>query len=146
MKSKKKYSYIQIGIASPEEIRSWSYGEVKKHETINYRTLKPERDGLFCEVIFGPTKDYQCSCGKSKKMSKSDKRCEKCGVDITESKVRRERMGHIELAAPVVHTWFMKNSPSKIALLLNMKSKVVEDIVYYASYLEVMLFYLGYFS
>ena len=137
MKSKKKYSYIQIGIASPEEIRSWSYGEVKKHETINYRTLKPERDGLFCEVIFGPTKDYQCSCGKSKKMSKSDKRCEKCGVDITESKVRRERMGHIELAAPVVHTWFMKNSPSKIALLLNMKSKVVEDIVYYASYLVV---------
>ena len=137
MKSKKKYSYIQIGIASPEEIRSWSHGEVKKHETINYRTLKPEREGLFCEVIFGPTKDYQCSCGKSKKMSKSDKKCEKCGVDITEAKVRRERMGHIELAAPVVHTWFMKNSPSKIALLLNIKSKVVENIVYYASYLVV---------
>ncbi len=137
MKSKKKYSYIQIGIASPEEIRSWSYGEVKKHETINYRTLKPERDGLFCEVIFGPTKDYQCACGKSKKMSKSDKKCEKCGVDITESKVRRERMGHIELVAPVVHTWFMKNSPSKIALLLDMKSKVVEDIVYFASYIVV---------
>ena len=135
MKSKKKYSYIQIGIASPEEIRSWSYGEVKKHETINYRTLKPERDGLFCEVIFGPQKDYQCACGKSKKMSKSDKKCEKCGVDITESKVRRERMGHIELVAPVVHTWFMKNSPSKIALLLDMKSKVIEDIVYFASYI-----------
>ena len=137
MKSKKKYSYIQIGIASPEEIRSWSYGEVKKHETINYRTLKPERDGLFCEVIFGPTKDYQCACGKSKKMSKSDKKCEKCGVDITESKVRRERMGHIELVAPVVHTWFMKNSPSKIALLLDMKSKTIEDIVYFASYIVV---------
>ena len=137
MKSKKKYSYIQIGIASPEEIRSWSYGEVKKHETINYRTLKPERDGLYCEVIFGPTKDYQCSCGRSKKMSKNDKKCEKCGVDITESKVRRERMGHINLEAPVVHTWFMKNSPSKIALLLDMKSKVVEDIVYLASYIVI---------
>ena len=137
MKSKKKYSYIQIGIASPEEIRSWSYGEVKKHETINYRTLKPERDGLYCEVIFGPTKDYQCSCGRSKKMSKTDKKCEKCGVDITESKVRRERMGHIDLEAPVVHTWFMKNSPSKIALLLDLKSKTVEDLVYLASYIVV---------
>ena len=137
MKSKKKYSYIQIGIASPEEIRSWSYGEVKKHETINYRTLKPEREGLYCEVIFGPTKDYQCSCGRSKKMSKSDKKCEKCGVDITESKVRRERMGHIDLEAPVVHTWFMKNSPSKIALLLDLKSKTVEDLVYLASYIVV---------
>ena len=137
MKSKKKYSYIQIGIASPEEIRSWSYGEVKRSETINYRTQKPERDGLFCEVIFGPEKDYQCSCGKSKRMSKSDKKCDRCGVDITESKVRRERMGHIELAAPVVHTWFLKNSPSKIALLLDMKSKYVEDIVYLASYIVV---------
>ena len=137
MKSKKKYSYIQIGIASPEEIRSWSYGEVKKPETINYRTQKPERDGLFCEVIFGPEKDYQCSCGKSKRMSKSDKKCDRCGVDITESKVRRERMGHIELAAPVVHTWFLKNSPSKIALLLDMKSKYVEDIVYLASYIVI---------
>ena len=137
MKSKKKYSYIQIGIASPDEIRSWSYGEVKKPETINYRTQKPERDGLFCEVIFGPEKDYQCSCGKSKRMSKSDKKCDRCGVDITESKVRRERMGHIELAAPVVHTWFLKNSPSKIALLLDMKSKYVEDIVYLASYIVI---------
>ena len=95
MINKKKYSYIQIGIASPEEIRSWSHGEVTNGETINYRSLKPERGGLFCEVIFGPTKDYTCSCGYSKKMSRSDKRCEKCGVDITESKVRRERMGHI---------------------------------------------------
>ena len=97
--NKKKYSYMQIGIASPEDIRSWSYGEVKKHETINYRTLKPERDGLFCEVIFGPTKDYQCSCGKSKRIGKTEKRCDRCGVELTESKVRRERMGHIELAS-----------------------------------------------
>ena len=135
MKNKKKYSYIQIGIASPEEIRSWSYGEVKKHETINYRTLKPERDGLFCEAIFGPQKDYQCACGKSRRMSKGDKKCDRCGVDITESKVRRERMGHIELAASVVHTWFLKNSPCKIALMLDMKTKDVEDIVYLASYI-----------
>lgn len=110
---------MQIGIASPEEIRSWSHGEVKKHETINYRTLKPERDGLFCEVIFGPTKDYQCACGKSRRVPKGENnRCERCGVELTESKVRRERMGHIELAAPVVHTWFLKNTPSKIALCL----------------------------
>jgi len=132
----KKYKYIQIGIASPEEIRSWSYGEVKKHETINYRTLKPERDGLFCEVIFGPTKDYQCACGKSRRAPKGESnKCERCGVELTESKVRRERMGHIELAAPVVHTWFLRNSPSKIALLLDMKTRDVEDIVYLASYI-----------
>ena len=110
----KKYEYIQIGIASPEEILSWSHGEVTKHETINYRTLKPEKDGLFCEVIFGPTKDYQCACGKKQKTSEKGKKCEKCGVELTESKVRRERMGHIKLAAPVVHTWFLKNTPSKI--------------------------------
>ncbi len=135
---KKKYKYIQIGIASPEEIRSWSYGEVKKHETINYRTLKPERDGLFCEIIFGPTKDYQCACGKSKRSPKGENnKCERCGVELTESKVRRERMGHIELAAPVVHTWFLKNSPSKIALLLDMKTREVEDIVYLASYIVI---------
>ena len=133
----KKYKYIQLGIASPEEIRSWSYGEVKKHETINYRTLKPERDGLFCEVIFGPTRDYQCACGKSKRTSERQARCDRCGVELTDSKVRRERMGHIELAAPVVHTWFFRNTPSKIALLLDMKSKVVEDIVYLASYIVV---------
>lgn len=131
----KKYDYIQIGIASPNEIRSWSYGEVKKHETINYRTLKPERDGLFCEVIFGPTKDYQCACGRSKRNTEKGKKCEKCGVELTEAKVRRERMGHIELAAPVVHTWFLRNSPSKIALMLDMKTKEVEDIVYLASYI-----------
>ena len=131
----KKYDYIQIGIASPTEIRSWSFGEVKKHETINYRTFKPEKDGLFCEAIFGPTKDYQCACGKSKRNTEKGKKCEKCGVEITESKVRRERMGHIELAAPVVHTWFLRNSPSKISLMLDMKAREVEDIVYLASYI-----------
>ena len=133
----KKYDYIQIGIASPEEILSWSHGEVTKHETINYRTLKPERDGLFCEVIFGPTKDYQCACGKSKRGAEKGTICDKCGVELTESKVRRERMGHIKLAAPVVHTWFLKNSPSKIALLLDIKSKYVESIVYLTSYIVV---------
>ena len=131
----KKYEYIQIGIASPEEILSWSHGEVTKHETINYRTLKPEKDGLFCEVIFGPTKDYQCACGKKQKTSEKGKKCEKCGVELTESKVRRERMGHIKLAAPVVHTWFLKNTPSKIAILLDMKTKYIESIVYLTSYI-----------
>ena len=135
----KKYEYMQIGIASPEEIYEWSgeYGEVKNSETINYRTFKPEPGGLFCERIFGPQKDYQCYCGKSKRTTEKGKRCEKCGVELTESKVRRERLGRIELASPVVHTWFYKNSPSKIALLLNMKSKDVEDIVYSAKYVIV---------
>ena len=137
MQNKKKYSYIQIGIASPEEIRSWSHGVVKNGETINYRTLKPEKDGLFCEVIFGPTKDYQCACGKSKRSPRGELKCDKCGVELTESKVRRERMGHIELEAPVVHTWFLKNSPCKIALMLDMKTKDIEDIVYLASYIVI---------
>ena len=139
----KKYKYIQVGIASPEEIRSWAYreadgfyGEVKKHETINYRTLKPERDGLFCEVIFGPTKDRQCSCGRAKKNLNGEHQiCERCGVELTESKVRREKMGFINLAAPVVHTWYLRNTPSKIAILLDMKTKDVEDIVYLAAYI-----------
>lgn len=131
----KKYDYMQIGIASPDEIRSWSHGEVKKHETINYRTFKPERDGLFCERIFGPTKDYQCDCGKPKRNVENGKICAKCGIELTQSKVRRERMGHIELQAPVVHTWFLKNIPSKISVLLDMKAKFVEDIVYLASYI-----------
>lgn len=137
----KKYKYIQVGIASPEEIRSWAYrkedgfyGEVKKHETINYRTLKPERDGLFCEVIFGPTKDYQCACGKSRKSGSDTKICEKCHVEITESKVRREKMGFIALAAPVVHIWY-RNVPSRIATLLDMKARDVDDIIYLASYI-----------
>ena len=133
----KKYEYIQIGIASPEEILSWSHGEVTKHETINYRTLKPEKDGLFCEVIFGPTKDYTCACGKGKRNAEKGNVCEKCGVELTESKVRRERMGHIKLASPVVHTWFLKNTPSKIATLLDMKTKYIESIVYLTSYIVV---------
>ena len=175
MKYNKKYDYLQIGIASPEEILSWSNpelreelkkgktlkynplrqgkiaifdkngnlerefdlkGEVKKNETINYRTQKPERDGLFCEVIFGPTKDYQCACGKSRKNASGEhKVCEKCGVELTESKVRRERMGYIALAAPVVHNWYLRSIPSKIGILLDMKTTQVDDVVYLASYI-----------
>ena len=131
-----RFSHYKIRLASPEEIRSWSFGEVKKHETINYRTLKPEKDGLFCEVIFGPTKDYQCACSnKSKRSSHTGKKCPVCGVEITESKVRRERMGHIELAAPVVHTWYLRNSPSRLATLLDIKAKDLEEVVYLASYI-----------
>ena len=133
----KQYKYIKIGLASPEEILSWSHGEVLKHETINYRTLKPEPDGLFCEKIFGPSKDYQCACGKSKRNTDKGKICEKCGVEITESKVRRERMGHIKLASPVVHTWFLRNSPSPLATLLDIKTKDLEEIVYLASYIVI---------
>jgi len=133
-----KYSHLKIRLASPEEIRSWSYGEVKKHETINYRTLKPEKDGLFCEVIFGPTKDFQCACSnKSKRSAHPGKKCPICGVEYTESKVRRERMGHIELAAPVVHAWYLRNSPSRLAILLDIKSKDLEEVVYLASYIVV---------
>ena len=133
----KHYQYIKIGLASPEEILSWSHGEVKKHETINYRTLKPEPEGLFCEKIFGPMKDYQCACGKSKRSTDKGKVCEKCGVELTESRVRRERLGHIVLASPVVHTWFLKNSPSPLAILLDIKNKDLESIVYFASYIVI---------
>ena len=167
----KKYKYMKIGIASPEEIISWANpelqdreftydpkkkdkvtyidddgntkevilrGEVKKHETLNYRTQKPERDGLFCEVIFGPTKDYQCACGKpARKIIGEHRVCEKCGVELTESKVRRERMGYIALAAPVVHTWYLRNTPSKIATLLNIKTKQIEELVYLAAYVII---------
>jgi len=133
-----KFSHYKIRLASPEEMLSWSFGEVEKHETINYRTLKPERKGLFCEEIFGPTKDYQCACNnKSKRSSQSGKKCPICGVEITESKVRRERMGHIKLAAPVVHTWYLRNSPSRIATLLDLKAKDLEEVVYLASYIVV---------
>ena len=175
MNNNRKYDYLQIGIASPEEILSWANyelreelkkgkqlkynplrhtkisildengnfereydlkGEVKKNETINYRTQKPERDGLFCEVIFGPTKDYQCACGKSRKNTTGEhKVCEKCGVELTESKVRRERMGYIALAAPVVHNWYLRSIPSKIGILLDMKTTQVDDVVYLASYI-----------
>ena len=123
------FNSIQISIASPEKIREWSYGEVTKPETINYRTQKPERDGLFCEKIFGPMKDWECHCGKYKRVKYKGHICEKCGVEITRSKVRRERMGHIELAAPVSHIWYFKGVPSKIGLLLDMSPKPLEQVI-----------------
>ena len=125
---------IRIGIASPEMIRSWSYGEVKKAETINYRTLKPERDGLFCEKIFGPTKDFECACGKYKRVRYKNIVCDRCGVEVTRSKVRRERMGHIELAAPVSHIWFFKGIPSRMGLVLDMSPRDLEEVLYFVSY------------
>ncbi len=128
------FNSIQISIASPEKIREWSYGEVTKPETINYRTQKPEKDGLFCEKIFGPMKDWECHCGKYKRVKYKGHVCEKCGVEITRSKVRRERMGHIDLAAPVSHIWYFKGVPSKIGLLLNMGPKQLEQVIYFASY------------
>jgi len=126
---------IRISIASPEKIREWSYGEVKKPETINYRTFKPERDGLFCAKIFGPVKDYECNCGKYKRMKHRGIVCEKCGVEVIASKVRRERMGHIELAAPVAHIWFLKTLPSKIGTLLDMTMVDLEKVLYFDSYI-----------
>ena len=128
------FSHLKIRLASPDEIRQWSYGEVKTHETINYRTSKPEEGGLFCERIFGPTRDYQCACGKKQSGNKGME-CKKCGIEITESKVRRERMGHIELEAPVVHTWYLKNTPSRLAILLGIPTKSLENVVYHASYI-----------
>src|SRR5213079_676227 len=128
------FDQIRIQIASPEQIRSWSFGEIKKPETINYRTFKPERDGLFCARIFGPIKDYECLCGKYKRMKYKGLICEKCGVEVTLAKVRRERMGHIELAAPVAHIWFLKSLPSRIGLLLDMTLKALERILYFESY------------
>src|SRR5881392_1434057 len=131
------FDEIRIGIASPDKIRSWSFGEIKKPETINYRTFKPERDGLFCARIFGPIKDYECLCGKYKRMKYKGIVCEKCGVEVTVSKVRRERMGHIELAAPVAHIWFLKLLPSRIGLLLDMQLKQLERILYFESYVVI---------
>ena len=131
------FDQIKIGIASPDKIRSWSFGEIKKPETINYRTFKPERDGLFCARIFGPIKDYECLCGKYKRMKYKGIVCEKCGVEVTVSKVRRERMGHIELAAPVAHIWFLKSLPSRIGLLLDMQLKQLERILYFESYVVI---------
>ena len=128
------FDQMKISIASPEKILSWSYGEIKKPETINYRTFKPERDGLFCARIFGPVKDYECLCGKYKRMKFKGVICEKCGVEVTLSRVRRERMGHIELAAPVAHIWFLKSLPSRIALLLDMTLKDIERILYFEQY------------
>ena len=132
-----KFKGIKVSIASPEKIRSWSYGEVKKPETINYRTLKPERDGLFCEKIFGPTKDYECSCGKYKRLRYKNIVCDRCGVEVTLSKVRRERMGHIELAAPCSHIWFFKGVPSKMGLVLDMSPRDLEEVLYFVSYVVI---------
>ena len=131
------FESMQIGLASPEKIREWSHGEVTKPETINYRTLKPERDGLFCEKIFGPTKDLECSCGKLKKINNKGKVCDRCGVEVTRSKVRRERMGHIELAAPVSHVWYFKGIPSRMGLVLDMSPRALEEVIYFASYVVI---------
>ena len=131
------FDLIKIGLASPDMIRSWSYGEVKKPETINYRTFKPERDGLFCAKIFGPTKDYECLCGKYKRLKHRGVVCEKCGVEVTQTKVRRERMGHIELASPVAHIWFLKSLPSRIGLMLDMTLREIERILYFEAYVVV---------
>ena len=131
------FESMQIGLASPDKIREWSYGEVTKPETINYRTLKPERDGLYCEKIFGPTKDLECSCGKLKKINNKGKVCDRCGVEVTRSKVRRERMGHIELAAPVTHVWYFKGIPSRMGLVLDMSPRALEEIIYFASYVVI---------
>ena len=132
-----KLEALRIAIASPDKIRSWSYGEVKKPETINYRTLKPERDGLFCEKIFGPTKDYECSCGKYKKVRYKGIVCDKCGVEVTKAKVRRERMGHIELATSVSHIWFFKGTPSRMGLLLDISPRELEEVLYFVSYIVI---------
>ena len=128
------FDKIKIGLASDEKIREWSKGEVKKPETINYRTLKPEKDGLFCERIFGPTKDWECHCGKYKRVRYKGIVCDRCGVEVTKSKVRRERMGHIELAAPIAHIWFFKGIPSRIALMLDISPRNLERVIYFASY------------
>ena len=131
------FSSIRISLASPEKIKSWSFGEIKKPETINYRTFKPERDGLFCCRIFGPVKDYECLCGKYKRMKFRGIICEKCGVEVTKSNVRRERMGHINLATPVAHIWFLKSLPSRISLAVDMKLKEVEKVLYFESFIVI---------
>jgi DNA-directed RNA polymerase subunit beta' len=129
------FDAIRISLASPEQIRSWSYGEVTKPETINYRTLKPERDGLFCERIFGPTKDFECFCGKYKKIRYKGIICDKCGVEVARAKVRRERMGHIELACPVSHIWFAKGVPSRLGLLLDLSPRSLDRVLYFSHYI-----------
>ncbi len=128
------FDELRIGLATADDIRQWSYGEVKKPETINYRTLKPEKDGLFCEKIFGPTRDWECYCGKYKRVRFKGIICERCGVEVTRAKVRRERMGHIELAAPVTHIWYFKGVPSRLGYLLDLAPKDLEKIIYFAAY------------
>ena len=134
-KAPTKFKAVKISLASPEKILDWSHGEVKKPETINYRTFKPERDGLFCAAIFGPVKDYECLCGKYKRMKHRGVVCEKCGTEVTLTKVRRERMAHIELASPVAHIWFLKSLPSRIATLLDLTLKELERILYFEAYI-----------
>src|SRR6188472_698262 len=129
------FNAIRISLASPEDILSWSHGEVTKPETINYRTLKPERDGLFCERIFGPQKDWECYCGKYKRVRYKGTICDKCGVEVTRSRVRRERMGHIALASPVSHIWYVKGTPSRLGLLLDISPRNLERVLYFATYL-----------
>ena len=129
------FDAIQIALASPEKIMDWSYGEVLKPETINYRTLKPERDGLFCERIFGPTKDWECHCGKYKRIRYKGIICDKCGVEVTRAKVRRERMGHIKLAAPVSHIWYYKGVPSRMGLLLDMSLRLLDKVLYFGAFI-----------
>jgi len=131
------FESIRIGLASPEKIRQWSRGEVKKPETINYRTLKPEKEGLFCEKIFGPVKDWECHCGKYKRVRYKGVVCDRCGVEVTKAKVRRERMGHIELAAPVSHIWYFKGIPSRMGLILDMSPRALEKVLYFASYIVI---------
>jgi DNA-directed RNA polymerase subunit beta' len=131
----KDFDGIKVGLASPEMIRSWSFGEVKKPETINYRTFKPEREGLFCAKIFGPMKDFECICGKYKRMKFRNVICEKCGVEVTLSKVRRERMGHIDLASPVAHIWYLKSLPSRLGLLMDMTLKDIERVLYFEAFM-----------
>ena len=132
-----EFDAIKIALASPEKIRSWSFGEVKKPETINYRTFKPERDGLFCAKIFGPVKDYECLCGKYKRLKHRGVICEKCGVEVTLSKVRRERMGHIDLATPVAHIWFLKSLPSRLGMVLDIALRDIERVLYFEAYMVV---------
>ena len=131
------FNSIKISLASPEKIKSWTYGEIKKPETINYRTFRPEKDGLFCARIFGPIKDYECLCGKYKRMKFRGIICEKCGVEVTKSNVRRERMGHINLATPVAHIWFLKSLPSRISLAIDMKLKEVERVLYFENFIVI---------
>src|SRR4030043_495832 len=131
------FNAVRISLASPEQIKSWSYGEITEPETINYRTLKPEKDGLFCERIFGPTKNYECYCGKYKKIRYRGITCDRCGVTVEHSRVRRTRMGHIELAAPVAHIWFAKGVPSRLALLLDVSPRKLERVLYFAEYIVI---------
>ena len=131
------FESLQIKLASTEKILEWSHGEVTKPETINYRTLKPEKEGLFCEQIFGPTKDWECHCGKYKRIRYKGKICDRCGVEVTKAKVRRERMGHIELAAPVSHIWYFKGIPSRIGLMLDISPRILEKVLYFANYIVV---------